>query len=115
MGLCHIHTGQSELHHDAVLFCFLHPTGNHFLLLSLHVSGHTEDEQVQEGEFIITFNSPLIDLETKVCGLGVYICIYFSSSKLKIYQPFLKKIIIKKINYYDDDDNNNNDVPGEMT
>lgn len=46
MGLCHIHTGQSELHDDAVLLCFLHSSGNHFLLLSLDVPGHTQDQQV---------------------------------------------------------------------
>ncbi len=43
MGLCHLHIGQQKLHDDAVLFCLLHSTGNHLLLLSLNVSGYTED------------------------------------------------------------------------
>lgn len=46
MGLCHVHVGQQELHDDAVLFCFLHSTGNHLLLLSLYVSGCTDDWKV---------------------------------------------------------------------
>lgn len=48
MGLCDILTVQQELHDDAVLFCFLHSTRNNLLLLSLHVSGYTKDEQVQQ-------------------------------------------------------------------
>lgn len=50
VGLCHIHPGQQELHHDAVLLCFLHSTGDHLLLLCLHVSGYTEDGQVKHVE-----------------------------------------------------------------